>query len=496
VAAGGRESIPSSSPAALGFLLLALVLGSVRFLWPGDVPFRLDETLVVRMAAKANENAVLGVHSVATPRSTSGPVPVWIYQAVLASHVSFFTLWWLKVSIFTAALFYAGLRLLRSLPFLRPETLILLGLSPYLWFYSRDLWDNSWEIPLSAVALSSYLGFCCRPNRRDMLLTLVALTLGLLTHLMMLAPLLGIAVHFVLFHRAWGRRHTGFLLWVGAACGVVASPYLDYLLRNPNLADLSVPHPELWLRYVSGAANALLAPRYFMLIGFDYLVGLFWWLPPPEVPLGLRVIVPIAFAVSGIAALYFFIGLREAYRCVRRAYEAHHWDTKAELLSLFVLIYLAHVAIGGLKQLGDFPHYLNALWLVIFVFVSLGITVMWEEKRWRRSFWVHALCLWIGLLYVVGNLHLHSGTRYRRYGPTLENQLAVADGLCRYPIDTPLVRELSETETFPETLDTLRMLRCAHKEPDPSLKGRRLRIGYVEPANPRDGRIALFESPE
>ena len=496
MAAGGRESIPSSSPAALGFLLLALVLGSVRFLWPGDVPFRLDETLVVRMAAKANENAVLGVHSVATPRSTSGPVPVWIYQAVLASHVSFFTLWWLKVSIFTAALFYAGLRLLRSLPFLRPETLILFGLSPYLWFYSRDLWDNSWEIPLSAVALSSYLGFCCRPNRRDMLLTLVALTLGLLTHLMMLAPLLGIAVHFVLFHRAWGRRHTGFLLWVGAACGVVASPYLDYLLRNPNLADLSVPHPQLWLRYVSGAANALLAPRYFMLIGFDYLVGSFWWLPPPEVPLGLRVIVPIAFAVSGIAALYFFIGLREAYRCVRRAYEAHHWDTKAELLSLFVLIYLAHVAIGGLKQLGDFPHYLNALWLVIFVFVSLGITVMWEEKRWRRSYWVYALCLWIGLLYVVGNLHLHSGTRYRRYGPTLENQLAVADGLCRYPIDTPLVRELSETETFPETLDTLRMLRCAHKEPDPSLRGRRLRIGYVEPANPRDGRIALFESPE
>jgi hypothetical protein len=493
VAARPRESIPSSGPAALGFLLLALVLGSLRFLWPGDVRFGLDEALVVRMAAKANEKGVLAVHSLATPRSTSGPVPVWIYQAVLASHVSFSTLWWLKVSIFTAALFYAGLRLLRSLPFLRPETLILLGLSPYVWFYSRDLWDNSWEIPLSAVALSSYLGFCCRPNRRDMLLTLVPLTLGFLTHLMMVAPLLGIAVHFLLFHRTWGRRHAGFLLLVGAACGAVASSYLGYLLRNPRLAGISVRHSHLWLRYVSGAANALLAPRYFMLIGFDYVAGRFWWLPPPEVPLGLRVIVPIAFAVTGIAVLYFFIGLRESCRCVRRAYEARHWDRKAELLTLFVLIYFVHAAIGGLKQLGDPPHYLNALWLVIFVFVSLGVTAVWGERRWRRTFWVYGLCLWIGLLYVVGDLHHHSGTR-QRYGPTLENQLAVADALCRYPIDTPVVRELSERGTFPKTVHALRMVRCAHKEPDPSLKDRRLRIGYVEPANSRDGRIALFES--
>jgi hypothetical protein len=489
VAARSRESIPSSGPAVLGFLLVALVLGSVRFLWPGDVPFRLDEALVVRMAAKDNEKAVLAVHGLATPRSTSGPVPVWIYQAVLASHASFYTLWWIKVSIFTAALFYAGLRLLRSLPFLRPETLILLGLSPYVWFYSRDLWDNSWEIALSAVALPSYLGFCCRPNRRDMLLTLVALTLGLLTHLMMVAPLLGITVHFVLFHRAWGRRHAGFLLLVGAACGAVAWPYLGYLLRHRRL---SVPS-HLWLRNVGGAANALLAPRYFMLIGFDYVAGLFWWLPPPEVPLGLRVIVPIAFAVTGIAVVYFFIGLRESCRCVRRAYEARHWDRKAELLTLFLLIYLAHAAIGGLKQLGDFPHYLNALWLVIFVFVSLGVTAMWAEKRWRRTFWVYGLCLWIGLLYVIGNIHVHSGTRHR-YGPTLKNQFAVADGLCRYPIDTPVVRELSDRGTFPKTVRTLRMVRCAHQEPDASLKERRLRFGYVEPANPRDGRIAVFES--
>jgi hypothetical protein len=97
-----------------------------------------------------------------------------------------------------------------------------------------------------------------------------------------------------------------------------------------------------------------------MLIGFDYVAGRFWWLPPPEVPLGLRVIVPIAFAVTGIAVLYFFI----------------------------------------------------------------------------------------------------------------ENQLAVADALCRYPIDTPVVRELSERGTFPKTVRALRMVRCANKEPDAWLKGR------------------------
>jgi hypothetical protein len=310
----------------------------------------------------------------------------------------------------------------------------------------------------------------------------------------MVAPVLGIAVHFVLFHRAWGRRHAGFLLLLGTASGFVASPYLGYLLRNRQIAGLALGHSHLWLRYVSGAANALLAPRYFMLIGFDHVAGFSCWLPPPEVPLGLGVIVPVAFAVTGIAVVYFFIGLRESCRCVRYAYEARHWDRKAELLTLFLLIYVAHAAISGLKQLRDAPYYLNALWLVIFVFVSLGVTAVWGEKPWRRGFWAYALCLWIGLLYVVGNLHLHSGTRDRRYGPTLENQLAVADGLCRYPIDTPVVHELSERGTFPKTVDTLRMVRCAHKEPDASLKERRLQFGYVEPANPRDGRIAVFET--
>ena len=73
---------PNSSHLAVAAVVVAVL---VPLIWPGDIPFINDEPQLIANAGRANADrrlAPLGLDG--TYGFTDGPVPTWVYQALLS----------------------------------------------------------------------------------------------------------------------------------------------------------------------------------------------------------------------------------------------------------------------------------------------------------------------------------------------------------------------------------------------------------------------------
>ncbi len=144
------------APWAVGALVFAAL---VPLLWPGDVPFIHDEPQLVAKAVAANaEGRLAPLGLLGTFGVTYGPLPVWMYQALL----------WVTHDLVPVALAHAALMafvsagalwsLARTLG-LWPGFAAVPLLTPYFWFYARVMWDNTLLLPLAALAYAGYAAF-------------------------------------------------------------------------------------------------------------------------------------------------------------------------------------------------------------------------------------------------------------------------------------------------------------------------------------------------
>src|SRR5690606_17924468 len=144
-------------------------------------------------------------HGLQGTRGIYGPAATWFYQLALrlgGGDLAFVCL--LKTSICGILLWIASAWLLSlRRPPLSPVILLAAFLSPYLWIYGRDLWDNSFVIPLSALAIASYARFLEAEDdtqrQRLLALSFVFLSLGALIHLMMVPVIAALGVHLIVF---------------------------------------------------------------------------------------------------------------------------------------------------------------------------------------------------------------------------------------------------------------------------------------------------------
>ena len=146
----------------------------VPIVWPGDIPFINDEPLLIARAVDANQKGVPAEAGLlGTYGFVYGPVPIWLYQPLVAvTHdlVVIAVLHTLLMAATTASALWWLSRSLRLWVWFAPVPL----LSPYFWFYARVLWDNPFLIPLGALAIAGYAahlnsgsaGWAARVDRR------------------------------------------------------------------------------------------------------------------------------------------------------------------------------------------------------------------------------------------------------------------------------------------------------------------------------------------
>src|SRR4029453_12977667 len=111
-------------------------------------------------------------------------VVVAILHTLLMSAATAGALWWLS-------------RSLRLWVWFAPVPL----LSPYYLFYARALWDNPFLIPLSAFALAGYAAHLNSGSSLGLRVSLIAMMMMPLVHLMSVAFVAPLALHMLIVGR-------------------------------------------------------------------------------------------------------------------------------------------------------------------------------------------------------------------------------------------------------------------------------------------------------
>lgn len=467
-----KASTNVSSRRQFLFLAIASVLcGMIPVLWPADAPWINDEPALLGQAWNIVHTLRIPSHGLGGSVGLSyGPVPVLIYAlAVFFTH-NLVLLVFVRALLFMSAIGLAVWWLARMCPQLSPPIGVLALLSPYYWFYSRLLWDNSFLIPFSAITLVTYISFCRAPAAWKLGFVGVGMVLMLQTHLMCLPLLVSITSHFFWQHRSWAAKHASHCLLIVVLGSLACWPYLAYLAHHLADAKGSVDgwRAASWLFPLTDG-------RFFSAVGFNYFLGENWQ-STGRFPQLLWILT----GISALGLVGFWVGLVAAGRFLvqnrrlpgDKPLEFHLWSVVWLTLAWQVLV-------DGVGRTGNHPHYHNATSFCAFTLVWLAYSQV-RNNRWRWTLsGLHAVALLMITLSIIWRIHETQGNTNIHYGPTLRTQLDVLRALDFQNPNTTAVNETSHYSYFPHALTVLETFYPLH-QPSTNAPVRRLAIRYAD----------------
>ena len=476
---GHRKALDSiSGRFSSATIAIALLLSALYALWPQDVSFINDEPLLIEAALAANASGTLAVHGLlGTHGAVYGPLPTWIYQAYLLFSHDLVALVALRAFVLSALTTFALLWLGRTLAL--PSWFALLPLcSPFLWGYSRGLWDNTFAIPLCALAVAAHAAFLEYARTRHLVLTLGLCAGLLLVHLMALPLVIPIGLQLLI---ARGpellRRWRAVSLTV--ACGMLAAfPYLRYIVEHDATGNgIDVGSWKAWA-FPSVGAWLLSALRFTDSLGVQWFAADSSWAGS---------LVRLAQYLSLAAFPISWAGMVLAARELWQAKGAGTHTTRTQLFMLAFAVIAAQVLLIGLTGRYRHPHYFNATWIAYALFAWLALDRLVQRNRYAAVLPVlHGAALLIITVYTAVRLHYDAPSREGN-GATLGNQLAVVRELAQYPADSELRIEVENYRQYPQGLRALRAILPPSRASRPRAK---LLLTY-ETSDPLDGRIKL-----
>ncbi len=487
-------------------LAACVVVLSLRLSWPGDTQWINDEPLLLSKAAAMNATGQLaGAGLRGTVGLTYGPVAVWIYAGLLRlTGNNLLELVGLRAALFSLVVAVALLWLASLSRRLRPIWVPLLVLSPYSWLYARHLWDNTWLIPLGALALASYASFNQRPSSARLWLAVLGLAAAALIHPMVAPLAIAITAHALRFHRSWLRSHAGTLAAQAVVALLLATPWILALAGQEfshGPAAPPPPPPLLWppaepsSPFYAPLLFPLLGGRLLSAAGLDYFLEAGWldgsaWGPPLA-----------AFTAVAYPLVWLGIGLA-LYRVRRTSSPAvapvapEVTGRRSDLDFHLAWLCLAALAVQWTMQavLGrhTHPHYYNGTWVCYALFLwtalSTPLSSTWLSRGRAVLGTGLAAALAVLTAQMVLQIHHDGGNRGIHFGATLQSQLDVARSLGGLHPDSPLRIEVPNFLMFPHALPLLREL--TGTTGDPAGPKRASRVGFRD-ADPRSGWITV-----
>jgi hypothetical protein len=469
-------------------IALAAIVAGTTF-WPGDGPWIYDEPLMMDMAIHQNAAPCLvwrirlpftpaAYGLLGTRGARYGPLGVWIDQIFLGFTHDPVLMLAIRAGGAAAINAVALAWLCRTLRF-SGWLAVCAMLSPWIWLYARQLWDNSLCVPLSAMTLAAYADFLL--TRRPWPLRLAVLCGGLLllVHFMAIPLVAAIAVHLALveFRSLWRCKWS--IAAIIAALVAISWPYWSFLLHN---YAPSVPGgTSRWL----GWFYPLLGAHHLGTAGLENVLGDGWQNGEPGVLRAAQCITMLAYPAAWAGMI---VAIPRAWRVVRRCPKASAID------HVFAVTWAAVIfqcALYGPLHVYEGPHYFNAAWIEFAAFAFLAID---SAKRWTGSaVWLWALlglyatALLVSLAIIAGTIHHNGGMRSENYGTALADQIAAVRRMQRYSDDSPRKIEIPEWTKHPRTPAVLEELMPPPAGPRPK---RSLLLHYRD-AFPGDARITV-----
>jgi len=469
-------------------LALVAIVFITGLLYPGDANFMRDEALLLEHALIANHQPlnVLGISLPFTPASVGlpgtrgayyGPLPIWVYQVFLAMTHDPITMVVVRSLLFTGSTALALAWLARSMRlslWYAPLSL----LSPWLWMYSRNLWDNSFGIPLAAIALAAYGDFLITRRRWPLLLAAVSLAAMSLVHLMSAPLIAAVGLHAMIFERRrvarfrWGVLLIGILWFFAFARYYLSSPIANPIRNLPNMKT----EPGWW--------NPLL--------GGHHLTAAFDWLPSTRGHLPLILVMCQCMTLLPHLAVWTGIGLT-----IFRMGRAWRSLTPVDHLALLAVAVAALQGIlDDVARVGPEPYCFNATWIAYVILAWYAVDALWR-RVWKPAIAVlvpvaaYVAAMTVVLGYSILLIHHNGGTRSIDYGTVLQDQIRAARRIQQFSPKSPIDITYLQWRSMTSAKDVLVELLPPAPGPRPL---RRLLVRYRN-QYPQDARIEVEDFP-
>lgn len=476
-AGGGRSR---SAPRITWLVAVAVACATVAWA-PGDAPFINDEPALLDIALQHNAAGGLASFSLHGSRGARyGPVAVWLYQGMLLVTHDILAIVVLRALTFMVVLAVALSWLARSAGLPRSWVPVLL-VSPYLWFYARHLWDNSFCIPFSALTFAAYASFLARPRRLTLTLAIFIATACVIIHLMSLALVLPLFVHLVATQRAY--------LWKTRAVPLVPALVLVAVTGESWLALLEVsPTVARGVAHLDALWFATLGARFSTAGGLDYFFGDAWTQRFLGGPVTIAVVVSQMIGY-GLCAWGMALAVGLARRALR---EGAPWSPRAHLAALSLGVWWTQTALNLATATSFHPHYYNATWICFLFFGWLGLERAFERGLGPYVVALHGSVLASALAIVAFGIHVTHGTRTLGYGIALREQLDLARRVARADPGTPIQTDIEQLRLYRHALAVLVQLRAP--SPSADVPRRTFSVRFAS-SDPSDARIRIVEQP-
>ena len=460
-------------------MLVIVCIAGLALLFAGDTAWICDEPRLIQNALMANGNGVLVTHGLMGTQGTYyGPLVTWVYQVYLAISLNLVLLVLLR-SLAMLTLTAGALWIIARSMQVRTVGFAVALFSPFFWLYSRQIWDNSFCIPLAAWAVGGYSLFLTRKPRTGLGVCVLSCGALLLTHLMAVPIIVAIALHAILTQRAKLLQARWWAIGGIAVIVAIGSGYWPVLLRGLQSG------PPLQMPGADALIFTLKGGDWFGGVAFARIVGQEWLAAGSSI---LHATLMAGGVVHGLVLLGFALAAYRVTKVLKRQVAATVADHLAGICLLTLLIQFLYY--GSRNAIGH-VHYYNASWIVYAVLICMAITWMWS---WRVGRWAAiavigmAVCTLAGL---VLQIHRTGGTRSLTYGPTLENQIEVAMALNQLPAGTSLIPLVPDIARLPQRIIVLQKLLRSEGVPQGRMpQPRAAYIVYSSPS-PADGRIEV-----
>lgn len=417
---------------------LAFLLFALRFLWPGDTVYILDEAY---LQIRIDEHLAAGTFPLSNARGSSialpyGPGAQWFYMflRIFHWHPVFVALVHIFLSTAGALLFLRTLRRAYG-PYAAAYCALAVASSPLLFFFSRHSWDNTLFIPLSAVAL--WLLQRLREGGPEVLLhALIGLVIGYCVNIHLMFGPVAVAMGFTLMlmsvqrHGLASRKPYLFLAAFGLAALLVLLPYLieaagiigaEKPLENSRAKDRWGDGRNLWWLF---QRTALFSSLFGSNVSFEGVKAEFLSFSGPIWAYFFRVDL---FGWFGKLAAWFGAVL-VLVNLLRGRVE------KDPLLLFAALSFFFTLLVYQYLNIPTDPHYFNPVWW--FVFVGIAWALIHLHGIWRRAFVLTLLCtITVNAAYLgfaTAYIHENKGARNMQTSVVVGEQLRAFRTFCAW----------------------------------------------------------------
>ncbi len=463
-----------------GRLLFALLIVALvpALLFPGDAPFINDEPQLLLNALSANDAGTLALRGLMGTKGISyGPLPTWIYQALLMVTRDPVVLVALHALLMASAIALTLYWVARTTG-LWPWFAFALVASPHLWLYERLLWDNTFNLAFTALALASYAAFLARGSRLALATTATLLVAAVLVHAMSLAFVVPMAVHMVVFARR--------ALWRSAWLVLPAPLLLIALSWRYCLEVVQARSGPLWPPSLDGFLFAFRGAQLLGATGLGAFYGESWARGAPFTA---------AVLVSAVAFPLAWLGMFVAGARVASAIRRRAADVTDHVAGISLAIVACQAVLDGISWSFGYPHYHNATWIAHALLAWIAVDAIARTRRpiGRMAMGAAVALLAVALTSVnarvIAAIHETGGTRSVQYGTTIANQVEVVREIGRYPEPTPVLTNVREFLDYPQGLAALRAL-VARSEGSPA-RANALFVTYRSP-DPTDAHVEVI----